>query len=64
MFLNIPKQNKPLFFASKSRLTFQKNIRKDKAQMMAFIEKTKNIQPKKKNLKVLKLFKDDKNRPD
>jgi hypothetical protein len=28
--------------------------------MMAFIEKTKNIQPKKKILKVLKLFKDDK----
>jgi hypothetical protein len=31
--------------------------------MMAFIEKTKNT-AKKKILKVLKLFKDDKNRPD
>jgi hypothetical protein len=32
--------------------------------MMAFIEKTKKYTAKRKILKVLKLFKDDKNRPD
>jgi hypothetical protein len=40
MFLNIPKQNKPLFFASKSKIDISEEYTEDdKAQMMAFIEK-------------------------